>query len=66
VQTSAAETRRIFAAVHGDKQLWLVDGAAHVNLYRYAGQEYARRVGGFLKTHLQQASFVLRNRSGAS
>ena len=53
VQTPAAETRRIYAAVHGPKQLWLIDGAAHVNLYNHAGPEYVQRVGGFLASHLR-------------
>lgn len=54
VQTPAAETRRIFAAIHGAKQLWIVDGAAHVNLHHYAPQEYEQRVGGFLSSHLRR------------
>ncbi len=53
-QTPPAETRRIFAAARSDKALWLVDGAAHVNLYHYAGPEYEQRVGGFLAARLRQ------------
>lgn len=53
VQTPAVETRRIFAAVQGDKRLWLVKGARHVNLHDYAGPEYERRVGAFLAAHLR-------------
>jgi esterase/lipase len=53
-QTPASETTRIYDAVPGSKQLWLVEGAAHVNLHAYAGQEYERRVGHFLASHLQQ------------
>jgi fermentation-respiration switch protein FrsA (DUF1100 family) len=53
-QTPAAETRRIFAAVQSAKALWLVDGAAHVNLHNYAGPDYERRVGAFLSNHLRQ------------
>lgn len=54
-QTPPAETRRIYTAVHAAKELWLVDGAAHVNLHRYAGLEYERRVGRFLAEHLHQS-----------
>jgi fermentation-respiration switch protein FrsA (DUF1100 family) len=57
-QTPAAETRRIFAAAPAVKQLWLVDGAAHVNLYAYAGRTYEERVGGFLAAHLRQRPLV--------
>lgn len=57
-QTPPAETRRIFAAVHAPKQLWLVEGAAHVNLYRYTSLEYERRVGGFLAAHLRRTPML--------
>jgi fermentation-respiration switch protein FrsA (DUF1100 family) len=53
VQTPAAETRRIFAAARGPKQLWIVDGAAHVDLHRYAASEYEPRIGAFLALHLR-------------
>lgn len=51
--TPAQETRRIFAAIRGPKQLWLLDGAAHVDLHDFAPEEYERRVGGFLAEHLR-------------
>lgn len=53
-QTPALETQRIFAASHAEKQLWLVDGAAHVNLHAYAGTAYEQRVGSFLARHLRR------------
>jgi fermentation-respiration switch protein FrsA (DUF1100 family) len=46
--TTPAETRRLFAAAPEPKSLWLVDGAAHVDLHRHAGREYERRVLAFL------------------
>ncbi len=52
VQTPAEETRRIFAAVHEPRQLWIVDGAAHVDMHRYASSEYEQRVGDFFVRHL--------------
>ena len=55
-QTPAAEARRIFAAVHAPKQLWLVEGAAHVNLHNYARQDYEGRVGQFLAANLRSTS----------
>lgn len=54
LHTPADETRRIFAAIRGPKQLWLIDGAAHVDLHEYAQEEYERRVGGFLAEHLRR------------
>jgi fermentation-respiration switch protein FrsA (DUF1100 family) len=46
--TTPAETRRLFEAATAPKQLWLVPNAAHVDLHRYAGREYERRVLAFL------------------
>jgi pimeloyl-ACP methyl ester carboxylesterase len=57
-QTPPAETRRIFAAAPAIKQLWLVDGAAHVNLYAYAGLAYETRVGNFLAAHLRRRAIA--------
>lgn len=51
--TTPAEAWRLFAAAPGpDKQLWLVPGAGHVDLYRSAPQEYRARVTAFLTAHL--------------
>ncbi|MES2018254.1 MAG: alpha/beta fold hydrolase [Pseudomonadota bacterium] len=51
--TPQEETRRIFAAAKEPKQLWLVDGAAHVDLHEAARTEYEQRVGAFLSAHLR-------------
>ena len=51
--TPPDETRRIFAAAHAPKQLWLVDGAAHVDLHAFSKEEYESRVGKFLAAHLR-------------
>ena len=52
--TTRAETERLFAAAHSaDKTLWIVPGAAHVDLYAHAPREYERRVGGFLQERLR-------------
>lgn len=50
--TTAAETERIFLAASSPKHLWLVDGAAHVDLYSHAPKEYEQRVLGFLATYI--------------
>ena len=52
--TRADETRHIFAAAREPKQLWLVEGAAHVDLHAYAPAEYERRVGQFLARYLRR------------
>ncbi|QNA87827.1 alpha/beta hydrolase [Massilia sp. Dwa41.01b] len=46
--TTIAETRRIVAAAPAPRESWEVPGAAHVDLYGYARQEYEARIGGFL------------------
>jgi len=50
--TTAAETRRLFDAAPEPKQLWWVEGAAHVDFHRYAGEEYEKTVLGFLDRHI--------------
>ena len=50
--TSSAESRRLFAAAPTPKQFWLIPGAGHVDLYKYAGKEYESRVGDFLELYL--------------
>ena len=46
------ESRQIYAAAPGPKALWVVEGAVHQDLYRFAPDAYARRVLGFLEAHL--------------
>jgi fermentation-respiration switch protein FrsA (DUF1100 family) len=53
VQTPAAETRRIHAAAREPKQLWIVDGAAHVDMYDYAPAAYEQRIGQFFSRYLR-------------
>jgi len=51
--TTLEEARAIFVAAHAPKEIWEVDGAAHVNLHSYAKSEYERRVGAFLAGYLR-------------
>lgn len=53
--TTAGETLRIFGALPGPKQLWMVDGAAHVDMHARAPAEYEARVGAFLAARLRAA-----------
>jgi len=50
--TTLPETRRLYAAAAAPKSLWVVDGAAHVDLHRYATADYERRIGAFLDHYL--------------
>ncbi|MEO1420474.1 MAG: alpha/beta fold hydrolase [Pseudomonadota bacterium] len=48
-RTTVDDTQRLFAAFKGPKQLWLVEGAKHQNLFRFSEREYRRVVGAFLE-----------------
>lgn len=50
--TTEAQTRALYASAREPKELWLVDGAAHVDLARYDPAGYRRRVLGFFREHL--------------
>ena len=52
LHTTLSETQRLFEAAAQPKALWIVVGAAHVNLHAYAPGEYERRIGAFLAEHL--------------
>lgn len=47
--TTPADTGKLFAAAQEPKALWLVPGAAHVDLYGAAGVEYERRLLAFVE-----------------
>ncbi len=54
--TNLDEAQRIFAAAVVPKQLWIVSGAGHVNLHRFANQEYERRVSEWFGRYLKAPS----------
>lgn len=47
------EANAIYAALGGPKEIWKVDGAAHVDLHQFAGAEYEERVSKFIATYLR-------------
>ena len=51
--TTAIETKTMFSLAHQPKELWLVDGAAHVDLCRMSPVEYKTRVVRFLNEHMR-------------
>ncbi|HET9684149.1 MAG TPA: alpha/beta hydrolase, partial [Gemmatimonadaceae bacterium] len=53
--TPIAEARALFAQARGPKEFWAVRGAAHEDLYAFAGEAYEQRVGAFLATYLRAA-----------
>ena len=51
--TTLAETERLFAAAREPKDLWIVPGAAHVDLHAFTPRAYEARIGDFLGQHLR-------------
>ncbi|HKD26945.1 MAG TPA: alpha/beta fold hydrolase [Xanthobacteraceae bacterium] len=51
--TRLVETQRIFAATPPPKELWIVDGAAHVDLHAFAPAAYETKVAEFLRKYLR-------------
>lgn len=53
--TTIQEALWLFAAVPEPKEFYSVSGAAHVDVHRFGGKEYERRVGDFFVRHLRTA-----------
>jgi len=51
--TTANKAQQIFNAAGLPRQLWIVEGAAHVDLHGFAGAAYEARVGAFLAQYLK-------------
>jgi alpha-beta hydrolase superfamily lysophospholipase len=51
--TTLAETQRIFQTANEPKELWIVDGAAHVDLHAFAKAAYEEKIGGFFAKYLR-------------
>lgn len=50
--TPAEETKQLFDAANEPKQLWIVDGAGHDDLWKFNAREYQSRVLEFFQTNL--------------
>jgi fermentation-respiration switch protein FrsA (DUF1100 family) len=51
--TLLKESRRLFNAASEPKELWVIDGAQHVDLHVFAKEEYERRVLRFFRENLR-------------
>ncbi len=51
--TRINETLRLYQAANAPKQLWVVDGATHQDLYDYAPKSYESRIAQFLGSYLR-------------
>jgi uncharacterized protein len=54
--TTIAESYAMFHAATGPKELWVVHGAKHVDLYEYVGVDYKIRVLDFFDASLRKKS----------
>ena len=54
--TTLTESRALFERAREPKEFWAVEGAAHVDLHAFAGTEYERRVGAFLRRHVRTSA----------
>jgi fermentation-respiration switch protein FrsA (DUF1100 family) len=63
--TLISEARAIFARAAEPKEFWEITDAAHVDLHRFAGAGYERRVDEFLGRHLRPRSIGPAGSSGA-
>lgn len=50
--TWASDTQEIYNAAHAPKELWMIEGADHEDLYAYAHDEYEQKVLAFLNKYL--------------
>lgn len=53
LHTTLAETQRLFQAASEPKDLWIVEGAAHVDLYAFSPEAYKSKVSRFLSRYLR-------------
>jgi len=56
--TTAEDTKSMYAAARAPKQLWMVDGAVHEDLYDFAPREYEQRLLQFLEDSLQSTAVL--------
>jgi len=55
-RTTASEARELYERAPFPKSLWIVQGAAHVDMHRYATEEYEQNILSFLRTHMTPTS----------
>jgi len=51
--TTLAESRRMFGLAREPKELWIIDGAGHIDLHSLVRNEYESRVLGFFEKYLR-------------
>lgn len=51
-RATPSEGKHLFSLAPEPKEFWLIEGAAHVDMHRFAGEEYERRILTFFEKHL--------------
>jgi uncharacterized protein len=54
--TTLPQTLRIFNAANSPKELWVVEGADHVDLHRYSPETYEARITAFFADYMRTQS----------
>lgn len=64
--TPVSETQKMYRNASESKDLWVVEGAGHVDLYRYAKLEYEKRIFNSTKNTKEKSNeSLIRNKKGA-
>ena len=51
--TLREDTERLYEAAAEPKELWMIEGAKHEDLYRFAGKDYEKRITKYFSKHLR-------------
>jgi fermentation-respiration switch protein FrsA (DUF1100 family) len=54
--TTIAESQQMFARANAPKELWVVAGAAHIDLHQFSRAEYEHRVEAFFARYLRSTA----------
>jgi uncharacterized protein len=63
--TLQEDTEALYESAAEPKEIFMIEGAQHENLYRFAGVEYEKRVIAFLSKHLHQGATSIEDTSEA-
>lgn len=56
LHTTVSDTEAMFLRAVNAKELWLVEGAAHVDLLEHSAVQYRKRIADFFERHLRRTS----------
>lgn len=56
--TTLSEAKRLYDNAHEPKEFWAVEGAAHIDIYKYKAEEYQNRILYFFENNLKKIAPV--------